>query len=454
MRVGISLSGGLLILIAILSFLLFVSNAYAADDGLPDGCHIATAAEVAAGAPAGRPVCPADTASGITNEVGQAKAYLNSLPKNALSSCAPPNEENIRKLNNTFAICAARFLKAYTSSVGGVVITSAFRDGAPGSAPNGKQSANQCAGGASGSQHQRGLAMDLYPQNGDFQKLWDFASQNPQFGVCFPYRGGDRPHMALAGANTGEAAKCAAQGVRSTCSGTSFDSSSEFSPAQSSTINPTSSITDALKKLLNPGGSQQQNEQLCTLSDGSTVPCSAIQNSGSQQPSQQQSSGVSQGISQSYQAPSYSGSSGSQQPVSNTLLSGTQNTGGSQEDTRSLLERLNEFAGLRRATTTATSVPVVVYVRREDANTVTSTSSTTATTSPIYDSAGYYQPPVSQETFVTPGFTSGNDTTFNQQGRSIWAALENMRQLLLRMLEYLRPFGRPNTESGSSDGYY
>ncbi|MBI2030897.1 hypothetical protein HYT05_04715, partial [Candidatus Kaiserbacteria bacterium] len=117
-------------------------------------------------------------------------------------------------------------------------ITSGFRDNTPGSSPNCKgnpnckESANQCADGAPKSRHALGLAIDVNPANENlYPTMWKFASENPEFGVCFPYQNhpmkgypnGDRPHMALAGIGGGEGSLCAAQGVTKVCTaGSSF----------------------------------------------------------------------------------------------------------------------------------------------------------------------------------------------------------------------------------------
>ncbi|MDB5238039.1 MAG: hypothetical protein JWM46_309, partial [Candidatus Kaiserbacteria bacterium] len=149
---------------------------------------------------------------GIGQSTETAKVFLNSVPKKCVGACAaPPDKAHIEHLNDTFATCAANFIKAYNQKYGVIYISSAYRDG-----PSGE---NARAGGAPGSNHTKGLAIDMSPANGDFQTMWKFASQNPQFGVCFPYLGSDRPHMTLAGTGTGEAAKCAAQGVTKQCSG-------------------------------------------------------------------------------------------------------------------------------------------------------------------------------------------------------------------------------------------
>ena len=251
MRLHIStISWAPFVAILVLAFLP-ISNTFAQDTGLPEGCHIATPQEVSAGALAGRQVCPADQKAGINADVGTAKEYLNSLPKRPLSQCAPPTKENISRLNNSFAVCAAAFFKAYTAQYGTVYITSAFRNNTPGSGPNGVQSANQCAGGAPNSRHALGLAIDVNPANESlYPTMWKFASQNPQYGICFPYQDGnasgyyDRPHMVLAGIGGREGSLCAAQGVTKACSAGIFTST----PTGPATTGPGTAPTK------NPGG--------------------------------------------------------------------------------------------------------------------------------------------------------------------------------------------------------
>lgn len=190
------------------------------------GAHLATPEEAASASSGGiiagvTMVCPGDARLGVSNQVGEAKKYLLSISEGLQGTQAPPTADRINNLNNTLAVCAANFLKAYTQTTGvQMKLRSAFRCGP--NTPQGVQcdrTENARAGGAGGSNHQLGLAIDVNPLDGNYPKLWQFASQNPSFGVCFPYLGGDRPHMTLAGSGTGEAAKCAAQGVTNACSG-------------------------------------------------------------------------------------------------------------------------------------------------------------------------------------------------------------------------------------------
>ncbi len=237
--------------IGLLTFIAFVlfplgQSTIAAADACPEGTRPAKSADLPlmraagiSGAVVGMCWDPTDADLGTTPS--EAKTYLLSLPRQAVngSRCAPPeNDENIQRLNSTFAICAARFFRSYTAAYGNVLITSAFRDGTPGSSPNGGgESANQCAGGAEQSNHTIGIAMDVHPANGDYETMWEFASNNPQFGVCFPFQDGringysDRPHMVLAGTGGNEASLCAMQGVVYSCEGQSYTPSTiTYSP--------------------------------------------------------------------------------------------------------------------------------------------------------------------------------------------------------------------------------
>ena len=174
-------------------------------------------------------VCPSDIALGISGAVGTAKTYLLSIARGLPNSKAPPDATHINELNDTFAVCAANFLQAYAKQYGPVTISSAFRCGPRSPAIihcNPSENAN--AGGASGSNHQIGLAMDVNPAGGksSYDTLMNFAKSNPAFGICFPrpsFNGSpDLPHMILAGENSqtgSEGAACSAQGVTKPCSG-------------------------------------------------------------------------------------------------------------------------------------------------------------------------------------------------------------------------------------------
>lgn len=419
----------------------------AATNGLLcDDPHTATAVDIAAGYPAGSQVCPNDyVESGVTEESGEAKIYLNSLPKRALSQCAPPNEANITRLNPTFAICAARFFRAYTARYGGVLITSAFRDGAPGSSPRGgTESANQCAGGAPGSNHMRGIAMDVNPANGVYQTMWRFASENPQFGVCFPFQDGrtsgysDRPHMVLAGSGGSEAALCAGQGVTNPCSGTNFNPDS----IRNVSVSPTAILADTIRNFLNPQPDQEPGEGQI---EPTVYPLLTGFLSGDLFPRPQTSP-------QSQNTASYKPTT-----MSNTLL--TRSAGAvpsrssASSTSTSVYERINLYATTPRTGTQAsstTTTPLILVVNATDAARIQ--SEVPRREDPIvyrYEDESEYRltPPV-QETFTSPDL-NGNPPSSSippQQMTTYQTILADMGSIASQILAYLRPFGRPVTE--------
>jgi len=197
-----------------------------AEGATPGECAVLVGANPSIKCDSSTVVSNLDKTLGITDSVSEAKAYLKTLTQDLRNSAAPPTDpSNIDRLNNTFAVCSAKFLKAYQTvyGKGSAVIVSAYRDG-----PSG---ANRRAGGAPNSKHTHGLALDINPKGrGSYQTLWDFAKKNPGFAVCFPYLSGDRPHMGFAGGFGGEAAKCKAQGVKETCPGApEFDHTPQYS---------------------------------------------------------------------------------------------------------------------------------------------------------------------------------------------------------------------------------
>lgn len=251
--------------VGVCAVLLCASSVYAAETmTCPDGkpSHLATAQEAAAAPEKGiiagvTNICGSDAKLGITGDVGSAKQYLLSIAQGLPNTQAPPTKDRIDKLDNALALCAANFFKAYTAATNvKLVLRSAYRDG-----PNGE---NARAGGAPGSNHTKGLAIDVNPADGNYQKLWQYASQNPKFGVCFPYLGGDRPHLTLAGTNTGESARCARQGVTKPCDG------SAFTPKNAGSARPTGALTEALRNITNPP-KPPSSEYFCVVSTTPTV---------------------------------------------------------------------------------------------------------------------------------------------------------------------------------------
>ena len=300
--------------------------------------------------------------------------------------------------------------------------------------------------------HQYGLAVDLSSDcNGRLRQL------APQYQLHFPYQG---VHVQCIEHRTAGRSSCTGP-----CVGGLPISTDAVRPSSSS---PISSLLERVRESLGLEGAPRQGEQNCTLPDGLVVPCSAIQNPGAQSnvqtfassptPTQQLPSAQQPGQylqpAQQPQSPA-SDASPAPIPISRSLSFGAEQTSATQSaegEPLSVLDRLRLYAGLQTPTSTATSVPVVVVVRREDAAVLQSTSVTFATTSLLTENFYAFTPPVNQGTFVSPDLSGGFSSTFSQGASSYWNVLENMRQILLRVLDYLRPFGRP-LEADHMDSY-
>lgn len=359
---------------------------------------------------------PADRVVLKCNDYPAAVAYLKSVRREGLSRCAPPeNDANIDGLNQTFAICAAHFIRAYQERYGQIIIRSAFRSGEAGSAEDGgSRSANQCAGGAPSSNHMRGVAMDINPaDDSKYATLWKFASDNPQFGICFPHQDGgtnttgyyDRPHMILAGIGGSEGAACARQGVTQPCSG--LPTNIKNTPIQTASAAPTQGVTNALRQAF--GLPTQQTQ---AISAQSAVPSQPIHSSQSPLSSFQDTS-VTSGVSSQINSPLEASSS-----------------------TSSAADRLEELAfGPKPATSTATSVPLIV----SGANTVMLTGVQTASTTPVA-AQGVVSP--TQTTFISGDLSwQPTDPQITQPLSGYAAILATIKAALQRTLLYLQPFG-------------
>jgi hypothetical protein len=152
------------------------------------------------------------------NAEDRAIGFLKGLPREWSGTsdhdCKTYEDKNIDRLSKSFAVAAARFLKAFVDMHGAVTITSAHRTveeqtcvcvGEKG----------PCAGRAhvvkkrrgkrmvsvvvrSVSHHQLGIALDVRAGAGsedEFICLQEFAQLNPQLGVRFPLGKHDYPHM-------------------------------------------------------------------------------------------------------------------------------------------------------------------------------------------------------------------------------------------------------------------
>lgn len=128
--------------------------------------------------------------------------------------CKTYEDKNIDRLSKSFAVPAARFLKAFVEVHGAVTITSAHRTvdeqtcvcvgekgpcaGRPRVVKKKKDKRTVSFIVRSVSRHQLGVALDVRAGTGsedEFTCLQEFAQLNPQFGVRFPLGKYDYPHM-------------------------------------------------------------------------------------------------------------------------------------------------------------------------------------------------------------------------------------------------------------------
>jgi hypothetical protein len=350
------------------------------------------------------------------NDYPEAVTYLKSIRREGLSRCAPPeNDKNIEGLNQTFAICAAQFLRAYQERYGQIIIRSALRSGENGSAEDGSgRTANQCAGGAPSSNHMRGVAMDVNPANDSmYPTLWKFASDNPQFGVCFPHQLGganttgysDRPHMILAGIGGSEGGACARQGVTRPCSGLP---------------------TNITNTPIQPGAPAATGGLANTLRQAFGLPTQQAQPVIAQPASPSQPVSVSQSPLSSFGSTETTG-------ASSQISDGTEPTSPSS----TAADRLEGLAFGQPATSTqsATSVPLVV----SGADAATLSGSQNASTTAV-STNGTIAP--SQTTFVSDDLSwQGGETVSSAPVSGMTAILITIKATLQRLLLYLQPFG-------------
>jgi hypothetical protein len=190
--------------------------------------------------------------AGVSVDELEAKEYLKSLPKQwaggSTYDCKTYEDKNIDKLNGSFAMCMARFLKAYTAQYGpkSVRITSAYRShdeqvcvckgerGLCGRAlPVGADGRPM---GGSGVGHQYGTAMDIHPNNGNYGGFHQFALP---FGVHFRRGMEDKPHVEPRTSDCGRYGTAPPGGYQSNLPATG-----------GAYTTPSSGVADAIRKAL------------------------------------------------------------------------------------------------------------------------------------------------------------------------------------------------------------
>lgn len=439
--------------------------------------HPATAEEAAAGGGKNgvttiivgeTQVCPEDIGAGISEDAGIAKAYLLSIARDLRNSQAPPTRERINRLNNSFAICEAKFLKAYTNAYGPIYVASAFRCG-----PNTPKeiecdrTENGRAGGAPNSNHQIGIAVDVNPADGNYARAQSFAQSNPQYGVWFRLGMGDPPHMEPVNR------------ANPSCSGV------EGTPVTSAGARtPSSSVSDYVRDYL--GGSDQSsaacnacrenpdNSNACMQCSGGSQPRTGAMPAYGSQPAGNASPGGNPGTAQQ------STPSSAQQPVSSALgNTGTPSTSGTSQNTgissalnptptglsnpvSSLLNTSSDtkspafdlIGNLAFPTTTqivaqtsATGSPIAL--NNTTAGDVVAINNTSGSPQGTANNAIIGQnistlTPGGQQTFVSEDLSGGVKPiraggTF-QTNTVLYNVLESLKQILLKFLDIIRPF--------------
>ncbi len=440
-----------------------------------------------------------DRTDATGTDASSAKQYLKSLSGGGTyTKCStetrPTLDAQFGNINDTFAKCAAKFLQAYQSATNDKVrITRSsnntrcegqmcYMNSACG------RLATHSPNATVNSNHTAGLAMDVVA-NGGQNAIAQFAKQNPQFGVCFPFVGSsfnDTVHMILAAAPGTEVNGPGCAGVsRSGCEGAKFDPNSvRTAPASS----PTAPFDDTIRRLL---GQQPQQQQLCTIAGGYTVPCDSIKNgqtpaspastpapvgaapaatpapspitgTGAQICSPQfycsgndvyyQTSACVNQLSQSCPNGCSNGACLVSQTSTNILNSALSSTTATVSpratSTGSVFDQLDLFAHpdqVNVPSSVATSVELVISgsqaVQLSQQPKVPLVPPTPEPT----------QHPIIPETFVSPDL-AGNTTLSSQS--PLLSLLGNFKTILLRVLDYLKPFGgAPSVSPGGGEEY-
>lgn len=216
---------------------------------------------------------------------------------------------------------------------------------------------------------------------------------------------------------------------------------------------PSSSFSDFAHQLFG-SNTPQPIEQNCILSDGRIVPCNSIANQGNMVNPNNMSLGTSpqQPFSASQQPAQYlqpqTLTPTQPSPTSQTLFSiPGQNVSSS---TKSIALTLRELLDLYSATSTgvATATPIVVVVGRRDVATLQSSASTSTGLFQVED-VYVLSPPVGQVTFTSLDLQENSLpslTPLQHPPGTYQRILAELKSVILRILDYLIPFGRPLPE--------
>ena len=419
----------------------------------------------------GDPICPRDEQT-VAPDSGRAKRELDSMWCGDRAPRCGPYQTDVNQLNPQFSICAQRFLEAVRKKDPSICMVSAFRSTA--------HQGYLCSGGcgrvngpcaaAGNSKHQQGLAIDIVKKGFNTLPGWVHAMAQG-YGVRFPVRNDDGHFEPTPGFN------CADPNFRPT------DTARNMTPS--------SGLTNALRGIVSPAqpfAQQPPPQQMCALPDGNFVPCSAIANPGGSMtpgaitptsPSAPPPIGTQNTTpyTSGTCAPQFycqnnnlyyrtstcvdqlnqicpSGCSGTScvgsQPVSDILggilsnTSGTQttpNTTSTPTSSLSVFEQIMLLANPEPVGTAATTVPLVLTIDAGESARLQGTPPPPGT--PILPQDTYtLAPSGSQQTFTSSDLQNSMPYEFTGSQTT----LSIMREALVRILAYLRPFGRPSPQ--------
>jgi hypothetical protein len=388
---------------------------------------------------------PKDPTTG--SEAAQAKQYLLSIANPLRNSKAPPDAAHIAPLNAAFAKCAAKFLQAYKENYGPVVVVSAFRCGplSP-AAITCNRSENAAARGATNSNHQTGTALDinLAGGNSSYETLKSFAQANPEYGVNFPWpiyeNKVDKPHMQAANLKT---PSCA--GVQGTPV-TPGPGGLGTTPGQIAQGLP--GLMQGLQNFFSPPQPQQCQAGMILL-NGTCVPQQSQQTSNPfnyinpPTPSPTPTSGAA-GTTGSAGS---SGSTGSGADIGSGIsISGLLDSSGDKKKgtSTSAIDLINAIANpTTTASGSATGTAIGKSVALNDAlgDKATLGGTLASSSATLGGSSTYALMPVGSQTFVSQDLSKTPMQPFGLANNSTFALLENIRRILIGILQALRPFG-------------
>ncbi|MBI2610752.1 hypothetical protein HYW60_02330 [Candidatus Kaiserbacteria bacterium] len=370
--------------------------------------------------------------------------------KQYLSQVRCSRNVDVARLDSKFAICAAKFLEELRSISPSACINSAYR--------NSIQQENACRGicgnpgGCPGkcappgrSYHQKGLAIDMANYGNNHQQMWQIAARSGLHNPPGLHRS-DPIHIQASSASN-----CAGISVPLGDGGDFYNDTGRYFPAPSVDYQaPTGQQALPVQPLQQPL-LQQPQEQMCTLPDGIQVPCSSIANRGGVPPGGA-AGGPSGGPIPPQQSLSPSGQSlsytqqGERPMAADAPLIPTSSP-------QSAIEQISKIAYPEE------------YIEESD---VSETLLLALSGSDAYSLSGEEESPNEASSSAALEASSrvapGPEQTFTsidlsrtpvqqyppQELSTLQRALATMKDALLRILAYLRPFGRPS----ASDGHY